>query len=305
MKKNIYLLAFLFILLNSCSSENDDEASCPQVSNLNFSAQATDLYIYFNPPNGVNSFEIEYGISGFTYGSGMKITTSSSDYTIPNLIPSTTYDVYVSSICSANEKSAPVSYLSLTTTESLCQTIPTLTAGQIFYNEISVSFSTNGASFVESYELEYGLAGFTLGTGTTLTNNSSGIDILNFQPDTTYDIYGRVKCNGSDYSQYSLIQYRTLESCPAPYSLNATFTGGSCSTLSAGYNFSWQYPFGLNPINYEISIVSLGGTPTGASFTTSNQAIGITNFSCADRDFYVRARCADGTLSDWGGPFTF
>ncbi len=51
--------------------------------------------------NSVTHYEIEYGISGFTIGSGIRTVVSSNNHTLTTLTPSTNYDFYVRSICNA------------------------------------------------------------------------------------------------------------------------------------------------------------------------------------------------------------
>jgi len=48
---------------------------------------------------------IEYGLTGFLPGSGTSITTTTNPLTLTGLMPGTTYDFYVSSICSSGDTS--------------------------------------------------------------------------------------------------------------------------------------------------------------------------------------------------------
>lgn len=57
-----------------------------------------------NPP--ASEWEIEYGISGFTQGSGTFITVNSNLSTIAGLFSETEYDVYVRAVCDVNDKSS-------------------------------------------------------------------------------------------------------------------------------------------------------------------------------------------------------
>jgi len=57
--------------------------------------------------NTASNYEVEYGVSGFTLGSGQLVSASNdTSITITSLVPNTGYDVYIRAICSANDSSA-------------------------------------------------------------------------------------------------------------------------------------------------------------------------------------------------------
>lgn len=301
--KFFILSLFSITLFTACSSE-DNTPSCQQVSDVYFSTEATSIYINFSNPENANSFKIEYGPSGFTIGSGTIVTTSNNGFQIENLNPSTTYDIYITSVCSSQDQSTPKGILSVTTNPSQCQVTPTINVSQSSNSYIDLYFNANGVN-VDKFEIEYGLAGFTLGSGTVIISDESSVSINQIQPSTTYDFYVRTKCYGNDYSPYAMVQHTTLENCPKPYSLSASSLGGSCTSYARSYNFSWHFD-SSNATNFTISVPLLGNTPaSGTQFTTSNQSIIINNFDCQTRDFYVRTNCNDNSSSAWAGPFTF
>jgi len=53
-----------------------------------------------------------------------------------------------------------------------------------------------------SWEIEYGIEGFSLGNGTTISNNQGYFELNNLQDDTYYDYYLKSNC-GSEYSSWS------------------------------------------------------------------------------------------------------
>lgn len=52
------------------------------------------------------NFELQYGVAGFTFGSGTTIPTSQTNATIPSLDANTIYEYYVRSICTSSLSSA-------------------------------------------------------------------------------------------------------------------------------------------------------------------------------------------------------
>jgi hypothetical protein len=56
-----------------------------------------------NPTNWI----IEYGLTGFLPGSGTSVTTATNPLSLTGLTPGTTYDFYVSSICTSGDTSLP------------------------------------------------------------------------------------------------------------------------------------------------------------------------------------------------------
>ena len=62
------------------------------------------------------------------------------------------------------------------------------------------------------YEFEYGLNGFTQGTGTLLTTTVPSVSLTNLTPSSTYSYYVRTNCGTNDYSLWA-----------GPISFNAVF----------------------------------------------------------------------------------
>ncbi|HFS67422.1 MAG TPA: hypothetical protein ENK67_04345, partial [Flavobacteriia bacterium] len=66
-----------------------------------------------NSPTPTNGWEIEYGPTGFTPGTGTTISVNTHPYTISGLMADSTYDVYIRAMCSNTEQSGwtgPVSF---------------------------------------------------------------------------------------------------------------------------------------------------------------------------------------------------
>lgn len=310
MKKICFVVLTLFIgalVINSCSSDDGAVSeSCPKITNWNFSVNSTSINFSFSGVQQANSYKVEYGQTGFSAGTGTSVTTSQGYIFIENLTPATTYDLIVTSICSATESSSPVRISSITTGASQCTGAPSLS----FYpttGGVSVNCSYSGSS-TNGYQIEYGIAGFTPGSGTVVTipSGSSSTVITNVQANVMYDYYVRAVCYQTDLSVAVKFQY-TLDACPMPFNLNSYNLSGSCNVgLGETRGFSWNYQG--SPTSYTISIVSASGVgnPSGGNqFTTSNQSIALSGMYCTWDAFYVRANCSNGFTSAWAGPFYF
>lgn len=307
-KQYLFLLVVVFIL-NACSSDSDSDVdepeSCLQVGNLSPNISATQISIDYSTSSTANSFEIEYGITGFALGTGNRFVTS-NNFVIEDLTPNTTYDIYITSICSSQDRSVPAELLAVTTSQSQCVFNKTLSASQFNLDEIFVILTYTDDISIQDFEYEYGLEGFTLGTGTVINDSSSIIDITDFEPATTYDIYARARCSGADFSSYAMTTITTSDSCPKPTELQAIFNGGSCSGGGAQYTFDWEYTIASSNVSFfDVSIPFTEVDAPVSDFTTSNTQITISGFSCSNRFVYVRANCVDGNVSEWAGPIPF
>lgn len=309
MIKTIHFLYMLFIFLAlGCSrddSSNPSESSCGKISNVNFSTYPSSIYINFSSGNNANSYKIEYGVSGFSPGSGKSFVTSNPYADIPDLNHSTTYDIYITSICSATESSSPYLLSSVTTQQSKCLGTVDAQFYQFTANEIILDCSYSSGTTIQKYELEYGEAGFKPGTGTKQVTSLYGNRFtLNGLPlNKVYDFYVRAYCSDIDASSYKKFTYTTTPTCPKPFNLSSWVISGNCNSGSATRAFSWA-SYG-SPTSYTIALITdINSGPGGQQFTTSEKSIAIGNMFCLWKGFYVKSNCG-GESSEWAGPYIF
>ena len=69
--------------------------------------------------------------------------------------------------------------------------------------QTSIEIAWTEMGTATEWEVEYGNAGFTLGTGTKVTATATTMTVSNLSPSTTYDFYVRSLCGGGDTSAYS------------------------------------------------------------------------------------------------------
>lgn len=307
----IYIL-FLIILMVSCDNGSNGDGgddtvanSCEQVFSASFTVGASTINVTFQRPANVNSVRVEFGETGFALGTGTSSTTSETQFEISDLFPDTTYDVYVFSVCSAQDQSDPVGLLSITTDPPECGPGgPQLTVSQTSLNSIDLTYNMVGVQG-ETFEIEYGLSGFELGTGTQVTTASINYSVTQFDPETAYTFYVRALCSANDISSYTIRQITTAPACPSPEELQVFYVNGSCNNANIQYRFEWEYYYD-NVTNFTLALPHLGDPPSsGTMYHTSNTTINIAGFSCATREAYVRTNCDDGTSSEWHGPVIF
>ncbi|GGG56167.1 hypothetical protein [Bizionia arctica] len=120
MKKIIYLVALIFTF-TSCS-DNDDEvivAQCDQPQNITVNNITFDSASIIWDNDGNTSYTLEYGLSGFSIGSGTSIDINSNSASLSNLSGNSIYDVYVKANCSASNMSLYTGPISFTTAAPL------------------------------------------------------------------------------------------------------------------------------------------------------------------------------------------
>ncbi len=141
------------------------------------------------------SWQVQYGTSGFTLGTGTIETSDETNYTIEDLDPGDSYHFYVRAICVDGGYSAwvgPVSVNGGTTTG--CSIPVDVAAVRSDTNSTQVTVSWTAAGSAASWEIQYGSPGFTPGTGTSVTSNSTTKILSNMPRYHAYHLYVRSIC---------------------------------------------------------------------------------------------------------------
>ena len=118
MKKLSFLFVFACTLL-ACNNDDDTIDSCNKATSLLAeNITTTSATITWSDSNNASSYFVEYGVSGFSIGSGTILIESDATADLQNLSPETTYDVYIQVVCSTDNLSmysdVSVSYTHLT-----------------------------------------------------------------------------------------------------------------------------------------------------------------------------------------------
>src|SRR5690606_38537783 len=143
--------------------------------------------------NWTNSgtFEIEWGIAGFTPGNGTLLNDISGlNYQLTGLYESTSYDVYISKNCGVKQSQ----WIKQTFTTIACLGPQSITTSNTTSDKAQINWTNSGV-----FDLEWGIAGFTQGTGTSeIGVSGDNYLITGLSAQTSYDVYIRQNCSTSN-----------------------------------------------------------------------------------------------------------
>lgn len=177
-----------------------------------------------------------------------------------------------------------------------CAAIVGLTAVPDIH-EAALNWSTTAV--VDSFELEYGPAGFAQGSGTTLslTNNTATLTAL--AANTAYDIYLRTLCSDSIYGDWSFLQFQTgQDTCARVLDLTLQVVPDAnfyeIRWWSATQPHHWEVEYGLQGFEPGNGTVVTTTEPYFGIYTIDNTLQPNTWY-----DFYVRSVCDGGIYGEW------
>ena len=245
--------------------------SCDAPSNLASSNIDTTSATITWTGGGSGFYQIEYGATGFTQGTGTLDTTSTASYNISGLTPNTTYQVYVKDSCT-NLSSAWVGPISFTTQSNTCNA-PT-NFQQVFVGDTFalLTWTTGGAN---AWNLQYGSSGFTIGSGTIISNiNAFPFNLTGLMAGTSYDVYVQDTCGGGLGSSAWVgpINVNTLAN---PSVLSATPT--SSTTIEVVFSDSMDVTTTTDIGNYGGVTLSSAVLNTAQTMATLNLSTPISN----------------------------
>lgn len=131
-----------------------------------------------------------------------------------------------------------------------CPRPSAVTVNTVTHSQASISWTDTTSS---SWEVQYGLSGFTAGTsmGTSVQSSTPSATITSLFSDTPYDVYVRSNCSDGSHSAWSLVVGFRTSCAPVttlPYTENFdTYSVGSNASINAcwrkGTNSTTQYPY--------------------------------------------------------------
>ena len=169
-------------------------------------------------------------------GSWESLAATDTFASITGLDPETPYEVYVITNCGTQETN-PDATLTITFTTTVACPVPTaLTLASVSNDEAVITW----VSTADNFNVEYGPAGFTPGSGTTTTVSDNTITLDNLTPATSYTMIVIADCGSNDgVSTAASIDFTTTQ-VPVDLPYTADFTdpadawvlnNGSCSNV--------------------------------------------------------------------------
>jgi len=155
LKFSVIGLLSLGLLFASCDKDDDDDnTTCSAPSDAIVDVTTASSITVSWTANGVSSWNVEYGESGFTQGSGTTMQVSSSTATMDNLTGNTSYDIYLQARCSGSTSSW-VGPLTVSTDNPIVGTWRTYDPSAVLtglgIDEIVAEFNSNNTYTVTSF----------------------------------------------------------------------------------------------------------------------------------------------------------
>ena len=157
----------------------------------------TSADIAWSGSAGSGYFLVEYDTAGFIPGTGDTAWVyNDTTFSATGLSSATGYEFYVTSICNLKDSSSTSGPLAATTFVSCFA--PSNLGGTLGYYDAELSW--DGDADATAYVVEYGLFGFTLGSGTMVTVTDTTASITGLTDDTQYSFYVYTLCSAGDTS---------------------------------------------------------------------------------------------------------
>ncbi len=250
---------------------------------------------------GSNNIEFRYGTSvGVFQGGSIGISEAplgaNHIMSVTPGTPSTVSNTSVNSTITAVPANG-VNYL-FTYTAPACPPPSNQLVTNISYSGAQLNWESGGSI---NYDIEYGIDGFTRGTGTLVSVVTDTFLVLtNLTSEEDYEWYVRDSCGTNDASIWiGSNSFTTPPSCPAPTNLLVT----SIATTSAQLNWTSG---GSNNYNIEYGVEGFArGTGTILNVVTDTFVALTGLISGTSYEWYIQDSCGTGDVSAWitGGVF--
>ncbi|MDI1256634.1 MAG: hypothetical protein PSV16_11095 [Flavobacterium sp.] len=216
--KNIKIFTAFFILLSalslsSCTTEVEpiDPAvldpiltGCTKPTSFHVSDFVNGNTINLNWVEGgqESSWEIEYGSPGFTLGSGTTVIATDNSLSIDGLDNAIQYEFYIRGVCSEDLQSTWVGPVSINSTSVDCIAPTGVTAARNPTDPTQIALAWTAGGSETAWKIQYGTAGFTLGSGTVVDASSPFLVISGLNATQAYDFYILSACSATDSSNW-------------------------------------------------------------------------------------------------------
>ena len=230
--KNIKFLAGLFLIVTaftftSCVNEPIDPAidlgdfdqQCSVPTSFQTSQFINGNSVSLSWVAGANeeSWSIQYGVTGFAIGSGTVLSSTETTYVVSGLNSGNSYSFYLRANCSSTSNSQWIGPVTVNAVQNPnCANPSGLTAVRNSTTNTIVDLSWTAGGTETAWEIQYGVNGFALGSGTTVNSTTLTKQINNIATSSGYSFYVRAKCSTTENSNWV-----------GPINVAAVQTGGS------------------------------------------------------------------------------
>jgi hypothetical protein len=186
-------------LTNNCIVATCPTSTCTAPTNLSVtSAGSTSATVTWAATSGATNYNVQWRVAGGNPPAWNTASGVSAPFVITGLTPSTDYEFQVQAVCG----STPSRYTTgavFKTAASLCAEPSNLTATPSG-SGVALNWTENGTA--TTWQIEYGVTGFTQGTGTVITVTSKPYTLTGLTIGVTYQFYVRATCgspNGDSF----------------------------------------------------------------------------------------------------------
>gem|GEM_PF-4036482 len=289
---------------------------CPSPNNLTlYLAQSSSASFWWNPVGASSSYEWEIGLAGFVPGTGTAVVSGlASDVIVDvsGLESATSYEVYVRTICNANESSSFSAPLAFTTMPS-CGDVFTDNGGPNGDYAANGIFNYNICpdqpnTYVTLDFTEFEVSPINAYMTIQDINQYETYDVLN--PPTIFHSISPDGCvqvffnNSSGQSAPGWSANVSCITCPPPIKLFLT----NYSTTTDGASVTWIAAQGIANFEWEVGLPGfIPGTGQAVATGTSNSLTTILTGlqSSTEYEVYVRSDCGNGDFSPYSEPLKF
>jgi len=292
MKKILFFLAFGLFLSCSADGESESVSSCFSISSLTV-AQDMDKLVFNLATTGTpTSYQLSYSNNNdFDANDGMKIEVQSSNSSVS-----------LSGLSSGNQ----TLYFCARTICSDGSLGPWSEKRSIYINDYCLSPRGLTYSYQlewddydsgSSYQVQYGVSGFNLGSGTIISTTQEYLSDIPMEGNTSYDFYVRTNCGGtSGWSSwagpYTHFNEYAQFVCSKPTGVYHNLIGSGQVAFYWDFNGEELFEYTLVYANQNVSQGVINDIDTGSIPSY------LLNYGY-DYKFYVRAICTDGNRTAW------
>lgn len=214
--------------------------------------------------------------------------------TYPFQLPDTLVIALISS-ATVNRQQGSAFYIdNLNLVEAVTEpdTCPDVT-GLVTTNVANTSATLTWSDVSNLYEIEYGLHGFAVGTGTTQNAFTNQVTLNNLQPDSQYDFHVRAVCGDNFFGDWAMTTFQTTapDTCPNITGLVTLNVDTTSATLT------WSDVSNLYEIEYGPHGFAIG---SGTLQSVNTNQVTLNGLQPASQyDMHVRAVCDNDLYGNW------